>query len=76
MTDFVKVKFMYDDREIITYKAALSLRAIDGDCYAYILNELVFDVMNTIEEESAPGNHWYRITREEYDRLCKELGVE
>ena len=64
MSDFIKVKFEEDDENC----------NMGGEC---ILNK-----QNIRLYKYEEGNHWVHsgsdsliITREEYDRLCKELGV-
>lgn len=81
MTDFVKVNFK-DGYSCYTSKIGIELSHFDGSFYAYtftlsatIANSIrLFD--NGSQKVREVVNAFYEITKEEYDRLCKELGIE
>lgn len=71
MTDFVKVHI--NDRLqsecVIFNKEDIVLTEFCGH------DENIYKIINR-HEMSAETQLWLNITKEEYDRLCKELGVE
>lgn len=69
MTDFVKVKHAdCSETSVINKEDLILVELIEGEAS-------IFKYANRYDL-SSEFTMWYEITREEYDRLCKELGVK
>lgn len=89
MSDFIKVNF--EEAVVIARKEHIQLTQCGGRHYcAFLLAEInVIQQIISLGITTESGEEWQNkmriiseninsleITREEYDRLCKELGVE
>lgn len=85
MSDFIKVTFKNNGRYAVVKKSNIEL-VKEGGINEDVGNFYCFTFVSRLEEmifcSAILGSSYYdvckraEITREEYDRLCKELGVE
>ena len=77
MTDFVKVKFTATYKKVhIVPKSAISLYDNNGIYYIFVTNILLADIYTRYYDRNDCDIEQYRVSESEYNRICKELGIE
>jgi hypothetical protein len=70
MSDFIKV------HNCIMHKSLVSLRKVNGNYFVFDTHELMRDLMFAIIDCIDFECIGRKVTKKEYERICKELGVE